>query len=83
MAEGAVMLAKHVGAPVLLVGLACNPAITLDSWDRSQIAAAVRHGVPSSMTARSGSVEMPILAPAQTDWSARLSAATRQAEAML
>ena len=35
MAEGAPLLAKMSGAPVLLVGLACRPALRLGTWDRA------------------------------------------------
>jgi len=35
MADGTVMLARRSGVPVLLVGLACAPAIRLGSWDRA------------------------------------------------
>jgi lysophospholipid acyltransferase (LPLAT)-like uncharacterized protein len=35
MAEGFPMLAKLSGAPVLLLGVSCKPAIRLGSWDRS------------------------------------------------
>ena len=35
MAEGFPLLAKLSGAPVLFVGLSCNPAIRLNSWDRA------------------------------------------------
>jgi X-X-X-Leu-X-X-Gly heptad repeat protein len=34
MAEGLPLLAKLSGAPTLLIGLSCNPAIRLNSWDR-------------------------------------------------
>ncbi|MGZ9114080.1 MAG: lysophospholipid acyltransferase family protein [Brevundimonas sp.] len=35
MAEGLPLLAKLSKAPVLFIGLSCNPAIRLDSWDRA------------------------------------------------
>lgn len=35
MAEGLPLLAKLSGAPVLLIGVSCNPAIRLNSWDRA------------------------------------------------
>ena len=35
MAEGLPLMAKLSGAPVLFIGLSCNPAIRLDSWDRA------------------------------------------------
>lgn len=82
MAEGAVMLARMSEAPVLLVGLACKPAITLDSWDRSQLPMPFGHGaIVYDGPIRIGR-DTDIVA-LQTEWAARLSAATRQAEAML
>ena len=35
MAEGLPVMAKLSRAPVLFLGLSCNPAIRLKSWDRS------------------------------------------------
>ena len=35
MAEGLPVMAKLSRAPVLFLGLSCNPAIRLNSWDRS------------------------------------------------
>ena len=35
MAEGLPLMAKMSGAPVLIIGMSCNPAIRLGSWDRA------------------------------------------------
>ena len=35
MAEGLPVLAKLSGAPALLIGVSCKPAIRLNSWDRA------------------------------------------------
>ncbi|MDP3376994.1 MAG: lysophospholipid acyltransferase family protein [Brevundimonas sp.] len=35
MAPGLPTLARMSGAPVLLIGVSCNPAIRLNSWDRA------------------------------------------------
>lgn len=35
MAEGLPVLAKLSGAPTLFIGLSCNPAIRLNSWDKA------------------------------------------------
>ena len=35
MAEGFPLMAKLSGAPVLLIGLSCKPALRLNSWDRA------------------------------------------------
>jgi len=37
MTEGVTRLAKLSGSPVLLLGLACRPALRLSSWDRTVI----------------------------------------------
>lgn len=37
MAEGMPTLGRISGAPVLMIGLSCNPAIRLKSWDRALI----------------------------------------------
>jgi len=82
MAEGAVMLARMSGAPVLLVGLACSPALALNTWDRGQLPipfgrGAIVWGDPIRIERE---VDVPSLA---ADWATRLSALTRQAEALL
>ncbi len=35
MAEGMPLMARMSGAPVLLIGASCSPAIRLNSWDRA------------------------------------------------
>ena len=35
MAEGFPLMARLSGAPVLLIGLSCKPALRLNSWDRA------------------------------------------------
>lgn len=35
MAEGLPLMAKMSGAPVLFIGMSCNPAVRLNSWDRA------------------------------------------------
>lgn len=35
MADGLPLMARLSGAPTLLIGLSCNPAIRLNSWDRA------------------------------------------------
>ncbi|MGZ9100892.1 MAG: lysophospholipid acyltransferase family protein, partial [Brevundimonas sp.] len=37
MAEGFPLMARLSGAPVLLIGLSCKPAIRLNSWDRALV----------------------------------------------
>lgn len=85
IAPGAIQIARRTGAPVYLMGAACRPSIRLDSWDKVML------GLPFGR----GSVvwEGPLHVPPDADgeaiealiadWSARLSAATRQAERLV
>jgi lysophospholipid acyltransferase (LPLAT)-like uncharacterized protein len=84
MAEGTPMLAKASGAPVLLVGLAARPCLTLKSWDRAVIPLPFGRGgivwralAPAPRTATEAD-----LTEMQVGWSALLSDLTRQAEAL-
>ena len=82
MAEGAVMLARMSGAPVLLVGLASAPAVTLSTWDRGQQPIPFGRGAivwgPPIRIGRDADV-----AALATKWAAELSALTRRAEGLL
>ena len=82
MAEGAVMLARVSGAPVLLIGLASKPAMTLDTWDKSQLPLPFARGaiVIDGPIRIDRNADLPAL---QAEWATRLAAATRRAEAML
>ncbi len=85
IAPGAAQIAKRSGQPVFLMGIAANPAMQADTWDK------VMFALPFGR----GSVvwEGPLYVPADADadavealladWSARLSAATRRAEALV
>lgn len=82
MAEGAVMLARASGAPVLLVGLACRPAIRLGGWDQGWLPLPFGRGVivwDGPIRWAEGDDPEAVRAA----WAARLSAATRRAEALL
>jgi lysophospholipid acyltransferase (LPLAT)-like uncharacterized protein len=85
MAEGAVRLAQRTGAPVLLAGLACAPAIRLKSWDRAMLpvpfarAAAVYAGPLQAP----GELEPEALAGLCDQWGRGLSDVTRRAEALV
>ena len=82
MAEGAVMLARVSGAPVLLMGLASRPAATLGTWDKAQLPLPFARGV----VVCDGPIRIgrdADLAALQIEWAERLSAATRRAEALL
>ncbi|HYE45701.1 MAG TPA: lysophospholipid acyltransferase family protein [Caulobacter sp.] len=82
MQSGAPALARVTGAPVMLVGLACRPAIRLGSWDRAMIPIPFGRGAMVW--------EGPLFAVRDDDpealaaeWGARLAAATRRAETLL
>lgn len=82
MKDGAPMLGRVSGAPVLFVGLAVRPAIRLKSWDQAQIPLPFGRGaiVWSGGETVARDADTVVLA---TGWSAALSAATRRAEALL
>ena len=82
MTDGPAMLAKVSRAPVLLVGMASKPNVTLNTWDR--------HGIPLPFTRGTIVWRGPFRVAADDDtealartWAAELSDATRAAEAML
>lgn len=78
MGDGPPMLARVTGAPTLLVGLACKPAIHLKSWDAAVLPVPFGRGA----IAWDGPIAPPAndLAEVGAQWAARLSALTRQAE---
>lgn len=85
VAPGAVQIAKRTQAPVFLMGLAAAPSLRLNSWDQVMLAAPFGRGA----VVWAG----PLYAPPDADetqvealcaeWSEKLSAATRQAEALV
>ncbi len=75
MGEGPGRLAERAGAPVLLVGLACKPAIRLNSWDRTLLPLPFARGAMVW--------DGPFEGEAAEALGARLSAATARAEAVL
>ncbi|CAN7562180.1 lysophospholipid acyltransferase family protein [Phenylobacterium sp. LjRoot225] len=86
IAPGALQIARRSGQPVFLMGIAANPALQLEStWDRVMFAAPFGRGAVVW--------DGPLYVPAEADeagiaalveaWSARLSAATRRAEALV
>lgn len=84
MAPGTVQLSKLAGAPVLLVGLACKPAIRLSSWDRTVLPLPFARGAvvwagPYRVPADADDATVAAL---QNDWSRELSQATARAEAL-
>jgi lysophospholipid acyltransferase (LPLAT)-like uncharacterized protein len=82
MQKGAVALARVSGAPLLFVGVAVNPCIRLKTWDRTII--------PLPFAKAAMVWDGPVLAGREDDpdmlaeaWGARLSAASRRAEAIV
>jgi hypothetical protein len=85
IAPGAVQIARRSGQPVYLMGIAANPALQMDTWDKVMWAAPFGRGAVVW--------EGPLFVPAGADeaalqgliedWSARLSAVTRRAEALV
>lgn len=85
IAAGSLQIARRAGVPVFLMGIAANPAVQLDTWDK------VMFPLPFGR----GAVvwDGPLHVPADADdaaiarlietWSARLSQVTRRAEALV
>jgi lysophospholipid acyltransferase (LPLAT)-like uncharacterized protein len=84
IAAGALQIAKRSGAPVFLMGIAAAPALRMKTWDQVMWAAPFGRGVvvwdgPYTVARDIGPAEgEAVLA----DWSGRLSAVTRRAEAI-
>ena len=85
MAEGTPLLAKASGTPVLFVGLASRPCLRLKSWDAAVVPLPFARGaiVWDKAEPVTRDVDNAGLKALNAAWSARLSAATRRAEAML
>ena len=86
IAEGALQIAKRSGQPVYLMGIAATPAWRMArTWDQVMWAAPFGRGA----VVWEGPLQVPAdadpaaIADLITDWSARLSAATRRAEALV
>lgn len=85
IAPGAVQIARRSGQPVYLMGIAANPAIQMDTWDKVMFAVPFGRGAvvwegPLYVPKDVGEADLQALIG---DWSARLSAATRRAEALV
>lgn len=80
MAEGLPLLAKLSGAPVLFVGLSCNPAIRLHSWDRAVLP--LPFGKGAIVWERAAYPEDGELAAVAADWAERLTAVEAEADAI-
>ena len=85
IAPGALQIAKRSGQPIFLMGIAANPAMQARTWDRAMFALPFGRGA----VVWDGPLSVPpdaddaMMAKLIADWSARLSAATRQAETMV
>ncbi|MFC3068746.1 lysophospholipid acyltransferase family protein [Phenylobacterium soli] len=86
IAPGALQIARRSGQPVFLMGIAAHPALQMEgTWDKVMFAAPFGRGAVVW--------EGPLFVPKDADdaaiqgligdWSARLSAATRRAEALV
>lgn len=85
IAAGALQIARRTGAPVFLMGIAAHPATQLKTWDKVMFAAPFGKGAvvwdgPLHAPARLDEQQQADLI---ADWSQRLSAATRRAEALV
>jgi lysophospholipid acyltransferase (LPLAT)-like uncharacterized protein len=80
--EGPPMLARLSGAPVLLVGLAADPCRRLGTWDRGVIPLPFARGA-IAWDGPFHATRADDMAALAADWSARLSAVTARAEALL
>jgi hypothetical protein len=86
IAAGSLQIARRSGQPVFLMGIAAHPAWqSRKSWDRVMFAAPFGRGA----VVWEGPLQVPsdaddaLIETLIADWSARLSAATRQAEALV
>ena len=85
IAPGSLQIARRSGQPVFLMGIAAHPAAQMKTWDRVMWAAPFGRGAvvwdgPFHVPKDAGEAEVAALV---ADWSARLSAATRRAEALV
>ena len=85
MAEGVVRMASRTGAPVILVGLAATPSARLGTWDRTELPAPFGRGaiVFDGPLHAPAELDRQAMAALMEEWSARLTAANRAAEAAL
>lgn len=80
MAEGLPLMARLSGAPVLFIGMSCNPAIRLKSWDSAVLPLPFGKGAIVWDMAR-----YPVgadIADIVTEWTERLTAVEARADAI-
>ncbi len=80
MAEGMPLMAKMSGAPVVFIGVSCNPAIRLNSWDRAVLPLPFSRGAIVYDLARYP--EGAEIAEVTTAWAERLTAVEARADAI-
>ncbi len=85
IAPGALQIARRSGQPLFLMGIAANPAMQLNTWDKFMFAAPFGRGAvvwegPLHVPANADEAAINTLIE---DWSARLSSVTRRAEALV
>ncbi|MDI6625696.1 MAG: lysophospholipid acyltransferase family protein [Brevundimonas sp.] len=80
MAEGLPVLAKLSKAPVLFVGLSCNPAIRLNNWDQTVIP--LPFGKGAVVWDRADFPEGAEPGDVVADWTARITAVEAAADAI-
>lgn len=85
IAPGALQIARRSGQGVFLMGVAAHPAKQFDTWDRVMFAAPFGRGAVVWDGPFHAPKELDEAASAAllADWSSRLSALTRQAEALV
>lgn len=80
MAEGLPLMAKVSGAPVLLIGMSCSPAIRLNSWDRALLP--LPFGKGAVVWDKAWYPEGGDLAEVAAEWGERLTAVEARADAL-
>lgn len=81
MQMGIVALARTTGAPVLLMGMACNPSLRLNSWDRTVTPLPFGRAATIWEEVRAGRDDDP--ETLRADWERRMHALDRRANAMV
>ena len=80
MAEGLPLMAKLSKAPALFIGMSCNPAIRLKSWDRATVP--MPFGKGAIVWDRADYPQGADMAEVIADWTARLNAVEARADAI-
>ena len=80
MAEGLPLMAKLSKAPALFIGMSCNPAIRLKSWDRAIVP--MPFGKGAIVWDRADYPQGADMAEVIADWTARLNAVEARADAI-